>query len=722
MSFLCYNVSINGGKMEDNPLQKLANKYSYETVDCKVNQFVDNLKRYDVANVLVKLVEKSFVFANNSESKKAEDYRMMIGYIQSLYAGNIFTNTLHCKEKEFNDLIEDCNSIINSCVIAESINTPIDESLADFSSRLYEISQGKTYPIFAPWILENLLKPQDSLLKESYGITADEVITGLLNIAKALTEAAAYVINGNSLSKDMLMVKKITNWPDNFINDLSFENGIAEEFSTRDKFANWFNIEMPTKQKPFIKIDGISYLFEFSIVFDNFYRSIQKAICKQNKHFIDVWQENQKEASENFATGLFSYPLLGSFCSLNNYYRLDKNNWIENDAIIVYKNILFVMEVKAGSFTPRSVILDNESHKTAKKSLIEKPIFQSERLITKLDRDKSVEIFDASHKNKICTLNREEFKFIIPIVVTLDPIGEILSMYRNKEELNFLPISLEDLAIYSNFFENEPIFFIHYLLERVKNINVKNFMINDELDFLGGYLANRNFNHRYNHLVEEEGLEESNIGSLWVDNMHEQLDLYFGCAMSTKKPQFNVSDFIYDLIKSFEKNLNANLLNLAIIILGQNDMFHDNLEDCVSKIINRQAVTNKFASITIFFEDNSEFIPIQLFANDDNNICTTEEKAKKYALATMKARVYANIYYLIINTNHGKISSIIAKYLNEENFIDVETSELEFLQSYIQTNSLPLNKSDKTKDKKIGRNDLCPCGSGRKYKKCCLNK
>jgi uncharacterized protein len=23
---------------------------------------------------------------------------------------------------------------------------------------------------------------------------------------------------------------------------------------------------------------------------------------------------------------------------------------------------------------------------------------------------------------------------------------------------------------------------------------------------------------------------------------------------------------------------------------------------------------------------------------------------------------------------------------------------------------------------KVGRNDTCPCGSGRKYKKCCLNK
>jgi uncharacterized protein YecA (UPF0149 family) len=28
----------------------------------------------------------------------------------------------------------------------------------------------------------------------------------------------------------------------------------------------------------------------------------------------------------------------------------------------------------------------------------------------------------------------------------------------------------------------------------------------------------------------------------------------------------------------------------------------------------------------------------------------------------------------------------------------------------------------KGKTKKIGRNAPCPCGSGKKYKKCCLNK
>jgi len=32
------------------------------------------------------------------------------------------------------------------------------------------------------------------------------------------------------------------------------------------------------------------------------------------------------------------------------------------------------------------------------------------------------------------------------------------------------------------------------------------------------------------------------------------------------------------------------------------------------------------------------------------------------------------------------------------------------------------NNVETTKQKKIGRNQPCPCGSGKKYKKCCLNK
>ena len=34
----------------------------------------------------------------------------------------------------------------------------------------------------------------------------------------------------------------------------------------------------------------------------------------------------------------------------------------------------------------------------------------------------------------------------------------------------------------------------------------------------------------------------------------------------------------------------------------------------------------------------------------------------------------------------------------------------------------PQRSAPVKKDKKVGRNDPCPCGSGKKYKNCCLNK
>jgi preprotein translocase subunit SecA len=37
----------------------------------------------------------------------------------------------------------------------------------------------------------------------------------------------------------------------------------------------------------------------------------------------------------------------------------------------------------------------------------------------------------------------------------------------------------------------------------------------------------------------------------------------------------------------------------------------------------------------------------------------------------------------------------------------------------IENNKEEANKTTVRKGKKIGRNDPCPCGSGKKYKKCC---
>ena len=38
----------------------------------------------------------------------------------------------------------------------------------------------------------------------------------------------------------------------------------------------------------------------------------------------------------------------------------------------------------------------------------------------------------------------------------------------------------------------------------------------------------------------------------------------------------------------------------------------------------------------------------------------------------------------------------------------------------IKTMNLFIDKTTKATSKKVGRNDPCPCGSGKKYKKCCV--
>ena len=55
---------------------------------------------------------------------------------------------------------------------------------------------------------------------------------------------------------------------------------------------------------------------------------------------------------------------------------------------------------------------------------------------------------------------------------------------------------------------------------------------------------------------------------------------------------------------------------------------------------------------------------------------------------------------------------------------NVETSSTSLSWDSTDVHSTPSNNIPKaqpvTKRNKIGRNDLCGCGSGKKYKKCCL--
>ena len=95
-----------------------------------------------------------------------------------------------------------------------------------------------------------------------------------------------------------------------------------------------------------------------------------------------------------------------------------------------------------------------------------------------------------------------------------------------------------------------------------------------------------------------------------------------------------------------------------------------------------------------------------------------EKKAKEMIAAVL----IEEMYYILKNKETfneeryvGKLS-MLPEYLLEKTE-DGETSDIDNIEDeedMEETVSLPIRK-----EKTPGRNDLCPCGSNKKYKKCC---
>ena len=92
---------------------------------------------------------------------------------------------------------------------------------------------------------------------------------------------------------------------------------------------------------------------------------------------------------------------------------------------------------------------------------------------------------------------------------------------------------------------------------------------------------------------------------------------------------------------------------------------------------------------------------------------------KEYFLGTLLILLNANIYseeFLKELCHENNFSLTKKQFENVYNIIDKYKNDIPIwiYNGYTkrEVNSMP-------KEKKVGRNDPCPCGSGKKYKKCC---
>ena len=280
--------------------------------------------------------------------------------------------------------------------------------------------RGKRYMVMEKDYYYALLKIHNSLFLELYGMSTETIIEGIIKLQYALTQGKIDatqkagdvfdICNEEQFGKIEEVLKenkedmkelvnqafgialndvcKVTNWNPAFVKGLSYRLGEEPTLFSDREYAGWPIIDLPIQKRPFIEIDGKYYCFDYFSFIENFYRAIQKMVSREKKDY--QWSVYQKSASEQAVSNIFNKLLPGCTIYQNNHYPVHNSvkQMNENDIIVLYYDVIFIIEVKAGSFVYTAPITDFHQHIKSYKKLIQEPNDQCERTLQYLENNK----------------------------------------------------------------------------------------------------------------------------------------------------------------------------------------------------------------------------------------------------------------------------------------------------------------------------------------------
>lgn len=753
--------------------KELANQYDEKKaeIDGLIDEIKSDIQKCNPLSLLLAATDRVMMNMMNTFSEiqigGIHNFELRsIEYIQSLL---VCQKTVEPRATEQEELIE---KVINEIVtLYERIiqfyifwgakmitedNTLTDEDIQYIiEAQLMGNVRGNRYQFQQLINIEKLLLPHSEKLQELYGVSGNELITGLRELEHTLSsgkldsmknifneylqfqkdvqgkspEEYGLLIDKIKNSKqnidncakafgtDLYNVKKVTGWSDELIDSLSWQIGECQDFFSDKEFSGWPIIDLPVQKRPFIKIEGISYCFDYYNLFDNIYRIIQKDIKRHDNGYTNIWSDIQQIASENLVAEQFKMLLPGCQCYIGNYYPKGKSlkQMDENDVMILYDDTLIIAEVKAGSFTFTPAITDYLAHKKSFEALIGKADYQCERTLTYIKNNQEIVFYEneKDRKQKF-VINKEDYKNIYTLCVTVDNFN---SFEAKIEKNNFfdvssgtIAISIDELEVYREYFDS-PLYFLHFLRHRKAATRVKSLMLSDELDHLGMYIVHNAYDTYAN--------EFSDCDSLYANGYREELDFYFATLhckeLGYKKPIQDIPAVITEIIDFVDSKQLKDRVSFSSFLLDLHPDTRVELVNSIDKLYQRQAVTKRM--FPVFCNGD---IMYGCFVVQDGIELISEEFRLKYMYANMlQVNKEQSWYFALTYNQKQELKDVQFKQLFlcdiERNSYDKK--ELLELAETVFQNRVKTTLNNKH-TKKIYPNDLCPCGSGKKYKKC----
>lgn len=583
---------------------------------------------------------------------------------------------------------------------------------------------GTLYPFFEREHFTDILTPYTDLLKEIFGITSFEVVEGLLAISRNLRtmgfmEALVDTVDSpeGELSDEVLFnlgeyfnVERITGWPIDFIKELSLQQGECKDFYEND--LQVMLKEPPLKYRPFICIGGKYYCFSIDNLIDNFYRTVLRAMRRKRESITTRINDIQKDLSESLPFKLFKSILLKSQMFQTVFYKAPvgangKNEWCECDGVILFDDVMIIIEVKGGALSPVSPFSDEEAYKKSLNDLAKNPYEQSLRLFDEYKRSGKIDLFRKESKKRYEFITSiENITFVQACCVTLDDFNEIASQiekteFIKKSDLPVWCVSINDLRVYPELFDS-PSLFLNYLYQRshaAKNPYIK---LNDELDHIGMYFAYNDYSTRIKEITNEE-----DIGEIYIASHREEIDAYMARKINSNlsddegesffdlffgpssKPKQEMELMFEQLINLLDSTKDYLCIRVARYFLLLDSYSRDSLNEFLSsrskKLLefkHRKAILTPYMAFNYKKEDRINKLPVMMIflLHASNKLFKDVVQRKRFL---MERVIYEDepTYCILVGINRNKeLKKVITHVIEPDHFQMLSESAYQLLK------------------------------------------
>lgn len=644
-------------------------------------------------------------------------------------------------DAEWYDLEKKINNLFDICLL---LLVSDDKSIEGFDkllprsiilSKWFE-EKGNRYDVHLIPYLKEIFVPHSEILHKLFGVSAEEFVKGFWDIwmLKFLYDLCSDEAFELSDMKTIFNLQSMTRLPSTFLDRLSLSPGEDVDFFSAGEYRGWPCRVLPVASKPFLKIGKNFYCFESDRLFDNLYRNLQRVLFESCPYYKNDWNRTQAESAEKSSLELFK-RIVPEAKILRNVFYGPKSNRCEVDAILIYDEYLFVIEVKAGAFTYTSPVTDYKSHLDSVRNLISKASQQGQRFLDYYDNEGNISLFDKDGK-VVCEFSKDQFKYKVVFAIMLEQFTEVFSQIHLLKKAgldiagsdNVWALGIEDLYGYADMFENHcPLYFFHFLEQRVKATKWLGHLCQDEHDYLGIYLKDHSFFHNID-VKRTDNNTGSDADLVWFDDesLRAEISEFFSerffdkpsSAFSVDKdvPVYmrNIIEMLYSQHKAGHSTVSSYILNMRqpdfSELLERFTKIPDKISTDISTGFSQNFEISNNVNITAFCSTNGK-----MNGRFGEGGISTRDWVQMIALMNEEER---RLLLKLDYSETKELQDVSWEWIKLEEIPDWKLEDLKKVADEVRKNRF--NKiMDKRDGNKIGRNELCPCSSGKKYKKCC---